>query len=95
MRAGWRILIHREGEELALGKPSERARGFGIQKSYDGPKHPVRGKGIAPVNPEDPCAGEMEHYASIDMGVNLGQVPQAKSLEPLGQVLLHSESPVV
>jgi hypothetical protein len=29
------------------------------------------------------------------MGVNLGQVPQAKSLEPLGQVLLHSESPVV
>jgi hypothetical protein len=49
-RRGWRVLLHRELEKLALGHSAQRPRNPGVEEANDRPEYPIRSVRVAPMN---------------------------------------------
>jgi hypothetical protein len=63
-RRGWRVLLHRELEKLALGNAAERPRNPAVEETHDRLEHPVGRVGVASMNPED-APVEAEHHRTV------------------------------
>jgi hypothetical protein len=61
------VCLHRKRQELALGRPAKQPRDSRIQESDNRLEDTVRGKGIAPVNSENPLI-ETEHDSAVGVG---------------------------
>jgi hypothetical protein len=71
-RAQGHMLVNWKSQELALGKPAQRAGYTRVQEPYYRAEHPVRRVGVAKVNSEPTLRAQAQHDASVRVSSEAG-----------------------
>jgi hypothetical protein len=81
------VRLDLELEELALRHAAHRSWQARVEKADDRPEDPVRGAGIASMQPKHPPRPEAHHDDPIVVGDDAGHAPKAEEAQARGQVV--------